>query len=148
MRSWDPENVDGGMNGIDLALFHGNIRTFDMIVALRKMIPLHRSQNYVSHAWLDDEELVAQARDWCLSRSHFHRANTYTDRYRWSGDVSTDSEEEEITRMRAYEFARRDGSRDVSKHLQHEWHECQGWRKRVQLVRTKFCFEIRPDLGR
>ena len=126
MRSWDPENVDGGMNGIDLALFHGNIRTFDMIVALRKMIPLHRSQNYVSHAWLDDEELVAQARDWCLSRSHFHRANTYTERYRWSGDVSTDSEEEEITRMRAIDFARRDGRRDVSsEHLQREWRECE-----------------------
>ena len=60
------------MSGVDLAIFHGNVRTFEMLVSLRG---LHRRFNpdqpswtdapHLVHHWLWDDDRVAEARESC-----------------------------------------------------------------------------------
>ncbi len=51
------------MCALDLAIWHGNIRTFDKIVQLRERYPDLFAVGYHLYDWLDDRELVSAARE-------------------------------------------------------------------------------------
>ena len=127
-RSWDPKCPDiHCMSGVDFALFHGNVHTFDTLVALRKMAPVTpgaRFEPLVANEWLDNNELVAEARAWCLSRSHMHVRNCYNERYTCQDDESTDTDDEWITNLLASEFSKKMGC-SKAEALRHEYQRAE-----------------------
>ena len=63
-KTWDPNSPHPhSMSGVDFALFHGNVRTFDVLVSLRRGIFLGRQGPLVDNARLDDGDLVSKARE-------------------------------------------------------------------------------------
>ena len=81
--------------GLDLAVFHGNIRTFDLIVEMYRKDPLRFASNSNLYIWLDDSTALSEARHICVSRQkQWHLPNNYSERYPESKDYDTDSEEE------------------------------------------------------
>ena len=94
--------------GLDLAIFHGNVRTFDLIVEMYQENPLRFASDSMLYVWLDDSSALSEARNMCVSRQkHWHLPNRYSERYPKSEDYDTDSEEEMIITSRGRGFERK-----------------------------------------
>ena len=92
--------------GLDLAVFHGNVRTFDLIVY--RSDPFRSASDSMLYTWLDDSTAVSQARDMCVSRrEQWHLPNVYSERYHTAKDYDTDSEDEMIVTCRGRGFERK-----------------------------------------
>ena len=93
-KTWEPDGMQHVMTGLDLAIWHGNIEAFDLLVTLRTQHPVSFKHGEL-HEWLDNDELCELARNDCVERrnNHYILQPRLTEKFPCISSYDTDSED-------------------------------------------------------
>ena len=82
------------MTGLDLAIWHGNIEAFDLLITLCSQHPASFGYGKL-HAWLSDDGLCNAAREECTERRNnkYGLEARFTEKFQCVSSYDTDPDE-------------------------------------------------------